>query len=113
DIGLGLFCLELHSHKTKKNALLGDLETRLKAAGTFRHPRDLQNLLALHEEKKRTLSRYEELINKTVDPIQSTVFEILWARECAYQALPFDGALVDKVFLPSVVTFSRADLTRA
>ncbi len=28
--GLGDFCLELHSHKTRKLALLSDIETRLK-----------------------------------------------------------------------------------
>jgi AAA domain len=48
EAGLGVFCLELHSHKTRKDALLRDLATRLKARGSFREPSDIdQQLVAL------------------------------------------------------------------
>ncbi len=110
--GLGLFCLELHSHKTRKDSLLRDLEARLKSRGSFRDPKDLEQHLSIVEEKKRALTRYADLINKELLPIQSTVFEILWAREVAFQQLPFDQALVENVLLPSVVQFTRTDYAR-
>src|SRR5207244_4057557 len=81
EAGLGLFCLELHSHKTRKDSLLNDLATRLKARGSFRDPRDLDQHLSIAEEKTRMLTRYVTLINRELQPYQSTVFEVLWARD--------------------------------
>ncbi len=77
DAGLGIFCLEVHSHKTKKGALLNDLAQRCKARGSFRDPHDLDRQLAVVEEKKRLLSRYAALINTPVEPFKATVFEVL------------------------------------
>ncbi|MGE3512202.1 MAG: DUF4011 domain-containing protein, partial [Vicinamibacterales bacterium] len=112
EAGLGLFCLELHSHKTRKDSLLRDLEARLKSRGSFRDPKDLEQHLSIVEEKKRALTRYAELINKELLPLQSTVFEILWAREIAYQQLAFDRALVENVLLPAILQFTRTDYAR-
>lgn len=81
DAGLGLFCLELHSHKTKKGALLNDITQRWKARGACRDPRDLDRHLAIVEDKKKLLTKYASLINQTVQPFQATIFDILWARE--------------------------------
>ena len=58
DAGLGIFCLEVHSHKTKKGALLNDLAQRCKCARPFQEPLDLDRHLSVVEDKKRLLSRY-------------------------------------------------------
>lgn len=44
--GLGIFCLELHSHKTQKKALIDDLRTRLNVRGRFQNPLLLGEKLA-------------------------------------------------------------------
>lgn len=113
DVGLGLFCLELHSHKTRKDSLLNDLATRIKAHGTFRDPKELDQQLSLAEEKKRLLTRYVALINKELQPFDATVFEVLWARDLAYQELPFDRALLENLLLPAVINFTRTQVARA
>ena len=62
DAGLGMFCLEVHSHKTKKGALLNDLAQRFTScAGPFKDPRDLDRHLSIVEEKKRLLTQYASL----------------------------------------------------
>ena len=76
EAGLGLFCLEFHSHKTRKDALLNDLTLRLKAQGSFRDPRDLDKQLSLAEAKKRLLTNHAALINKQVQPSQSTKLKV-------------------------------------
>jgi Protein of unknown function (DUF4011)/AAA domain len=63
DSGLGTFCLELHSHKTKKQALISDLQDRMNARGSFREPQDLKNQLAIFEDRKQHLVQYVEAIN--------------------------------------------------
>lgn len=112
EAGLGLFCLELHSHKTRKDSLLNDLATRLKAHGSFRDPKELDQQLAIAEEKKRLLTRYVALINKELQPYDATVFEVLWARDLAYQELPFDHSIVENVLLPTVIQFTRTNVVQ-
>jgi hypothetical protein len=112
EAGLGLFCLELHSHKTRKDSLLNDLATRLKLHGSFRDPRELDQQLSIAEEKKRLLTRYVTLINTELQPLRATVFEVLWARDRAYQELPFDRALVESLLLPTVIQFTPTHVTQ-
>ena len=100
DAGLGIFCLEVHSHKTKKGALLSDLAQRYKARGTFREPRDLDRQLAIVEEKKRALTKYATKINETIAPFQATVFEILWARDRCGQDILVHRDTVAHLTLP-------------
>ncbi|MGH9661129.1 MAG: DUF4011 domain-containing protein, partial [Bryobacteraceae bacterium] len=113
EVGLGLFCLELHSHKTRKDSLLNDVATRIKARGSFRDPKELDQQLSIAEEKKRLLTRYVVLINNEMQPFDATVFEVLWARDLAYQELPFNRVLVENVLLPAVLQSTRTDVTKA
>ena len=106
EAGLGLFCLELHSHKTKKHALLNDLEARLKAHGSFHDPGTLDQHLSVVEDKKQLLTRYSGLMNKRLEPFNATPFEILWARERFYRELPFTGELKGNV--PDAPQYTRA-----
>lgn len=59
-VGLGDFCLELHSHKTQKKKLLDDLSKRLNKQG-YLEAEDLdEDLLVLYEAKNK-LNSYVEL----------------------------------------------------
>jgi very-short-patch-repair endonuclease len=112
DAGLGMFCLEVHSHKTKKGALLNDIAQRHQMRGSFRDPRDLDGHLSVVEEKKQLLTEYAALINKTVEPFQATVFEILWARERCGQDTAAHRQNLEQVILPVVVRFTRAQFSQ-
>ena len=112
DSGLGLFCLEVHSHKTKKNALLNDVALRFNARGTFKEPRELDRHLSIVEEKKRLLSQYASLINKTIEPINASVFEILWARDRCGQEVAAHRTLLTQVILPVVVQYNSTQFTQ-
>ncbi|HEY1221764.1 MAG: DUF4011 domain-containing protein [Bryobacteraceae bacterium] len=113
DSGLGMFCLEVHSHKTKKGAMLTDLAQRCKMRGTFKEPRDLERHLSVVEEKKRLLTQYAALVNKTVEPFKATVFEILWARDRCGQDIAARLGALSQVMLPVVVQFTRIQFTQA
>src|SRR5271168_979976 len=113
DAGLGIFCLEVHSHKTKKNAMVNDIALRVSARGTFQEPRELDRHLAVVEEKKRLLTQYAALINKTIEPFKATVFEILWARDRCGRHISGRLGSLGHVILPVVVRFSRIQFTQA
>ncbi|WP_245523960.1 AAA domain-containing protein, partial [Mesorhizobium sp. M2D.F.Ca.ET.223.01.1.1] len=46
ELGLGDFCLELHSHKTRKTDVLEDIADRIRASARSRPQRDLEAALA-------------------------------------------------------------------
>jgi very-short-patch-repair endonuclease len=61
-LGLGEFCLELHSHRTQKKQLIGDIERRLQRQGHFRSPRELQEEReALDRKRRKLIALVEEL----------------------------------------------------
>lgn len=113
DVGLGVFCLEVHSHKTKKGALIKDLAHRYTKQGAFRDPRDLDRHLAVVKEKKQLLTQYASLINKTIEPYNATVFEILWARDRFGQDIALHKERLGPVMLPAVTQYTRIDFTQA
>ena len=113
DAGLGVFCLELHSHKTKKGALLKDIAQRYKLRGTFRDPQSLDRHMSEVEQKKHLLTQYSSLINKRVEPIGETVFEILWAREGLSQKTEHYKDEIGQLLLPSLVNYSQEQFIEA
>jgi very-short-patch-repair endonuclease len=108
EAGLGQFCLELHSHKTKKHALLNDIDSRLKAKGSFRDPRHLDQQRKTVEESKRLLTQHAQLMSKVIEPYQASAFEVLWARDRYYQELPFPGQIVEHLLLPTASQLTRS-----
>lgn len=113
DAGLGVFCLEVHSHKTKKGALLNDVAQRHQMRGSFKDPRDLDRHLSIVEEKKTLLTQYASLVNKTIEPFKATVFEILWARDRSGQDIMAHRDRLGQVVLPVVVQYTRTQFTQA
>jgi hypothetical protein len=112
DAGLGMFCLEVHSHKTKKGALLNDIAQRHQMRGSFKDPRDLDGRLSVVEEKKHLLTQYAALINKTIEPFEATIFEILWGRDRCGQDMGAHQGCLAQVILPVVVRFTRTQFTQ-
>lgn len=113
ECGLGMFCLEIHSHKTRKGTLFNDFAERIKRWGSFRDAPDLERHSVLADGKKRRLIEYVNLINKTIEPFQATIFEVLWARERTFRALPSGQTTLTSVQLPAVADFSQTDFDRA
>ena len=107
EVGLGTFCLELHSHKTKKGALLNDIALRCSKRGTYREPAELNNQLAIVEQKKQVLTLYASLINKTIEPFHATMFDILWARDQSSEQVREYRELLSRIFLPQIAKFTK------
>jgi very-short-patch-repair endonuclease len=63
ELGLGDFCLELHSHKTRKTEMLEDIADRIRAGAKMRAPRDFEGALNRLFNRRVKLSAYIELIS--------------------------------------------------
>ena len=112
EAGLGIFCLEVHSHKTKKGALLGGLALRYKARGTFQEPRDLDRHLSIVEQKKQLLTQYASLINKIIEPFHESIFDVLWARDQSGQEIAHHRERLGQLGLPIAVRYTQTDFTQ-
>jgi len=78
-IGLGDFCLELHSHKSNKTEVLKSLETRLK--GNYPEFIDIQNIQSSLNNKKQQLQEYLDLLHTIFGKIQISIHDIFWLVE--------------------------------
>jgi hypothetical protein len=106
-IGLGLFCLELHSRKTQKRELLNGLERRLSARNTFGGAPNLEYKLSQAKETRGQLNKYVRLLNLPHPKFGSTTFEIIWAKHRAAMALPGNVPDLDSLMIRDEERLSR------
>jgi very-short-patch-repair endonuclease len=106
NAGLGLFCLELHSHKAQKRQLLDDVQERILRFRHFRDPSTLDQKLRELDLYKQRLTSYAALINNPFGRGEQTLWDIMWAAQRRRRALSFDHSLVDKEY---VADLAKAD----
>ncbi|RLA39818.1 MAG: AAA family ATPase, partial [Gammaproteobacteria bacterium] len=75
-VGLGEFCLELHSHKSQKSKVLEEVGERLKKHGRYRQPKDIEADIARYETLKTALGDHAEKINRPWKNTGKTLHEI-------------------------------------
>lgn len=63
ELGLGDFCLELHSHKTRKTEALEDIGERIRASARARPPRDFETAKTQLESRRLQLSNYINVVS--------------------------------------------------
>lgn len=83
DVGLGEFCLELHSHTTQKKALMANLKKRLDLnTNDFINASKLaESRSAELDEKKKKLLEYSNAINTSFGKLEETPHNIFWKTE--------------------------------
>lgn len=81
ELGLGDFCLELHSHKTRKTELLEDIADRIRLSANIRSSRQIESALARLEAKRKSLTEYIDIVSA-----QAGAFEGLYVSEALMQA---------------------------
>jgi very-short-patch-repair endonuclease len=64
ELGLGDFCLELHSHKTRKTEVLEDILTRIKASNRIRAPKDYEGALSRLTMRHDRLGAYIDIVGQ-------------------------------------------------
>lgn len=74
---LGDFCLELHSHKTNKVKILGDLATRLSKQNQYLSPTNIEADIARYEDHKQKLNAYVVKVNSIWGNTGQTIHQIL------------------------------------
>jgi very-short-patch-repair endonuclease len=77
SFGLGVFCLEVHSNKTRKTAVLKSLEERLNLSGSLLDGRQLRQTLESFDQTRNELVHYANKMKEDVGETGLTVHEVL------------------------------------
>ncbi len=91
SFGLGHFCLEVHSNKTRKTAVLKSFEDRLNLSGSYPDLRQLRQALESHEQARSELIHYVNKLKEEVGETGLSTHEVLRAncvRTSIGEALP-------------------------
>lgn len=109
-VGLGDFCLELHSHKTKKRQLLDDIQERLaRRRRRFDEARFAEAKRQL-DAKKKELREYSDLLHRDLEPLGTTLFDALWRVEGLRAQLGEASGLLDAITFLHPERLTQADL---
>jgi very-short-patch-repair endonuclease len=80
SFSLGSFCLEVHSNKTRKTAVLKSFEDRLNLTGSYLQGRQLQQSLEAFEQARQELIHYVKKMKEEVGETGLTIHEVLRAN---------------------------------
>ncbi|MFC1577653.1 DUF4011 domain-containing anti-phage protein Hhe [Thermodesulfobacteriota bacterium] len=78
-VGLGEFCMELHSHKAQKRKVHDVIGERLEKRGRYPEPMEIDEDIARYEELKKSLKDHAERINRSWKNTGMTLHEIFMA----------------------------------
>jgi len=91
-VGLGEFCLKLHSHKSQKRKIIEEAGKRLAKHGLYRNPVSITAQIEWYENRKSALKAYAEKINQPWKQTGRTLHEIFTAATRYRNAICLDPA---------------------
>lgn len=109
-VGLGDFCLELHSNKAQKRKLLDDVEARIAKHGRYRKTDAFEEKQRQLARERQHLDEYVALISERVGHSGQPLFDLIWSAARQRRGLRFDPALVDAIRVPGVHELTPEDL---
>jgi hypothetical protein len=114
-VGLGDFCLELHSGKARKTDVLASLKQRLERRTTSIRSDRLDEKLRELAATRAALTQYVTLLNTRFGELDLTIHEVLWADRRRRDGEGNEARDLDQVTLaaPESLPASELDLRRA
>ena len=113
DVGLGHFCLELHSHKTQKQQMLRDVSARLEARGSFADAPGLDEKLAVLASSRVELTLHAERLHAPHGALGLTPYEVYWGRAARADALGERASMLEDAPFPDSTGWTLADVESA
>jgi hypothetical protein len=105
--GLGDFCLELHSAKTKPKEVVASLKARAEMRGRSSQPGAASNLAATRDR----LNAYDRALHQPRTARRASAFELFWRERAAADALDAaTHASIASVELPDAAVWDEVQL---
>jgi len=79
-MGLGLYCLEVHSAKASKTQVFGALKERMESPKPRANAEEIERAKESLQEARQRLTKYVSIINAPAGRTGLTVHEVLWGH---------------------------------
>lgn len=109
-VGLGDFCLELHSGKARKADVLASLDRRLGRRPASVLAGGLDDKLRELTAARAALTRYVDVLNTRFGALSHTVHDVLWADRRRRDGEGVEARQLDDVTLLSAETLSASEV---
>lgn len=109
--GLGPFCLELHSGKSKKTEVLKSISERFEAKGK-RAKSDLDELNENIDELKKKISNYLGFLHEEFEPLGVSLQDIMWTLLNVKYKNPEVDSLVNTCEIKDVNLLKKWDIQK-
>lgn len=113
EVGLGDFCLELHSHKTQKQQFMEDLRRRLKRREAMKPVRELSQVNPLHEAAVEKLRGHTDRLHAPYGALQVSPHDILWRVRRLAMELGDAMAVIKNVRVTAAANITREEFEKA
>jgi transcription elongation GreA/GreB family factor/DNA polymerase III delta prime subunit len=113
DVDLDDFCLELHSNKVPKTAVIESLRQRLELPDDVPLPRDIEAKQEELRNRRDEINEYVTEINKPIGALEMTVQEVLWASQRAKMDAGDAFEAVKKIPMPNALDLTRVKMNSA
>ena len=111
-VGLGDFCLELHSGKARKKDVLDAFEARLNRRPTAPSMDALDAKLRELSATRAALTEYVETLNAPFGSFGATVHEVMWADRRRRDCESDEARLLDSLSLSRCLEWSQFEVGR-
>lgn len=110
-VGLGDFCLELHSGKSKKTEVLESLKRRMERRPASRAEPMSEKLYEL-ENTRKSLDKYVASLNSPLGGFGATVHDILWADRRRRADEGMEARQLDALVIPDSIALTATDIEK-
>ena len=111
-VGIGDFCLELHSGKARKKDVIDALKQRLELRPTSVGVSELDQKLRELSTTRQKLTKYVVTLNSPLGSFGATVHDILWADRRRRHGEGDEALRLDALTLPDPENLTRYDIER-
>ncbi|RZV62756.1 MAG: hypothetical protein EX341_18505 [Candidatus Scalindua sp. SCAELEC01] len=110
SVGLGDYCLELHSTKAKLKDIKEGLATTIENRKSVTPPRDLKKRIDEIKEAQVRLREYSDVLNQTFGESEKTIHDILWGEQNRRSIVENLPVSIKKIRIKDALSYSEQKL---
>lgn len=108
--GLGDFCLELHSTKSKLKNIRDNLATCLANRRSVSRPRALPEKIKELKNAKHDLRQYSDILHQPFGSTGKTIYDILWAEQARRHVIASQPAAIKGLRIKNASAFTLPEI---
>lgn len=111
NVGLGRFCLEIHSRKARKKDVLKELERSIVSIGP-KPPHENSNIRET-ETLRSQLNEYAQALRESIGKIELSPFSLYQMKEASVREFPKSGELMARITWDEIMGYGHEEWDRA